>query len=279
MARVNHNSVFSPIPKEHVLTVIYAKNLVQGFNVASPLEAIMAHTEVRMIQDIRIEFITENKDVTPEALRHYFIESKQIPAHDTALDLQRIDAILARPHLLTQGQQVLIVLATRVVLTQTGFKSSDQQDWARAIREGLQGARFRFVFSNENDLSVEEIKNILEIRIALEQEGMETDIVQNILDRLLIEETAHDKLPARRGGGGHGVEFTFQGVVVNDDGTLVMPRSTVGKDFRDTVIQAGQRVMDFLGVRRVKGPQTENPWKGQEKRRAFLREHMTHPRR
>ena len=277
VAHVNRNSSFSPVSKDQVVTIIYAQNLIQGFISTPTVEDIMTHTEIRMVQDARISFILENQDVIPEALRHYFIENKQIPENDTALELKCIDSILGRSFLLNPGQQVLAVLAIRVALMKTGFNSFDQRAWAYAIREALQGQRFRFVFSSENDLSVEKIKNILDIRLTLEQEGTENDIVQNIIDRLLIaEESAKDKplTPRTRGGSGHGVEFTMQGIVVNGDGTIAMPMPTVGEVLRSKICRAGQRALRAIGIRRSEPAAVEDPWKGREKERAFLREHI-----
>ena len=66
----------------------------------------------------------------------------------------------------------------------------------------------------------------------------------------------------------------MQGVVVNGDGTITMPMPTVGDVLRSKLCRAGQRALKAIGLRRGEPAAVEDPWKGREKERAFLREHI-----
>ena len=278
---LNEAENFVPLDVAQVQRILNAEdNAFRGVpnvpNTRVTITDALACLEIEMVRDAQINFIMEGTEVTAEAIDRYFIEKNLIVHWETALGSKRINAILGMSHDLSPAKQVKTVLATQIYLNKIQFAYPNNRALAIAIREVLLGVKFKFLSKADQNLSVENILQILDMKETLEREGGVISI-KAISER--VSKLRHSGAVGTSGSqpGDAGIkhtEFDMTGLEVTGDGESAMPMPTVGDVLRSKICQAGQRALKAIGLRRGEPAAVEDPWKGREKERAFLREHI-----
>ncbi len=156
--------------------------------------------------------------------------------------------------------------------------------------------------SIEGELTAEKVIRQLEINFTRETQGERerlgrsttaSDVRTRAIEMFIIDPDAEEfpenritqilspegNKPAPSGNIGSIAEYDMARVEVSNDGTLEIVQPTFGDAVSEHIARACHKAMDFFGIRRMLAPKTEDPWKGQEERRAWLKKHISHGHR